>query len=108
MSDTCPYCGAEVEINHDDGYGLDESETFSQTCGTCDKTFVYTTSISVDHDLEKADCLNGSDHQFELTVTYPPQFARLRCKTCGETKPQPAPSPRQEADAKPLPHSPKI
>ena len=25
----CPYCGAEIEINHDDGYGYEEDETIA-------------------------------------------------------------------------------
>ena len=28
----CPYCGADVEINHDDGYGLEEDLIFKQEC----------------------------------------------------------------------------
>lgn len=84
MNDTnCPYCGAEVEINHDDGYGMDENEIHQQECWKCEKTFTYTISISIDHYPEKADCLNGEAHQLELTATYPPEFARMRCKDCG-------------------------
>jgi len=41
----CPYCGSGVEINHDDGYGYEEDKTFEQECGSCGKTFVYTTTI---------------------------------------------------------------
>ena len=42
----CPYCGAGQEINHDDGYGYAEDETFEQECVSCDQTFRFTTSIS--------------------------------------------------------------
>ncbi len=42
---TCPYCGVEQEINHDDGYGYDESEDYEQECGDCEKTFNFTTGI---------------------------------------------------------------
>jgi hypothetical protein len=86
MSDTnCPYCGADVEIDHDGGYGCNEGETHQQECPKCDKTFIYQTMISFDYDVAKADCLNGAEHQFERTQTYPPEFAKLRCKVCGET-----------------------
>jgi len=83
----CPYCGADVEINHDDGYGYEESELHQQECRKCGKTFAFTTAISVDHEAFKADCLNGDEHQYEKTKTWPPEFAKLRCKTCGDEKP---------------------
>ena len=83
----CPYCGADVEINHDDGYGYEESELHEQECPECEKNFAYTTEISFYHQAYKADCLNDGEHQYEKTKTYPPEFARLRCKTCGDEKP---------------------
>lgn len=58
----CPYCEAELEINHDDGYGYAEDQKHQQICGSCDKTFVYTTSISFHYRTGKADCLNGQPH----------------------------------------------
>lgn len=83
----CPYCGAEVEINHDDGYGYEEDETYEQQCPECEKNFSYTTYISFSHTAYKADCLNGSPHKYEKTTTYPPEFAKLRCADCGDEKP---------------------
>lgn len=85
----CPYCGCEVEINHDDGYGYDEDKTHQQLCGHCEKTFTFTTSISYYYDTSKAPCLNGEPHDFRPTVTYPKEFTRLRCTCCGEEKPLP-------------------
>ncbi len=32
----CPYCHAEIEIDHDDGYGFDEDTEHLQTCHECD------------------------------------------------------------------------
>jgi glutaredoxin len=33
MSDVqCPYCNADIDIDHDDGYGYEEDKTFMQTC----------------------------------------------------------------------------
>ena len=83
----CPYCGADVEINHDDGYGYEEDQTHHQTCWRCDKTFAYSTMIVMHYSASKADCLNGAEHQYERTKTFPPEFARLRCKDCGHEKP---------------------
>ena len=28
----CPYCYADQEINHDDGYGFDEDQLYEQEC----------------------------------------------------------------------------
>jgi len=54
----CPYCGAGIEICHDDGYGYEEGVKHNQECGKCGKTFVFETSIWFNYDTEKADCLN--------------------------------------------------
>jgi hypothetical protein len=86
----CPYCEGGVNINHDDGYGLEEDEVFSQECPHCLKVFAYTVSISVDHEAHRADCLNGGEHVWEKTHTYPVEYTKLRCATCGEEKLLPA------------------
>jgi DNA-directed RNA polymerase subunit RPC12/RpoP len=80
----CPYCGADVEINHDDGYGYEEDVIFSQECSECEKEFVYTISIEINHKAKRADCLNGSPHKYEKTATTPPKYARMRCVDCGD------------------------
>jgi len=79
----CPYCNTWQEINHDDGYGLSE-DVHHQQCVECDKYFIYTTCISMSYDTDKADCLNDGKHQFEKTITYPPEYARMQCTVCGE------------------------
>lgn len=84
----CPYCGADVEINHDDGY--EEDQVHEQECRECEKVFAFTTAISFHHRAHKADCLNGGKHQYEKTVTYPPEFARMRCAACGHEMALPA------------------
>lgn len=86
----CPYCGADVEINHDDGYGYSEDELHQQECGDCGKTFTYTTMINFRYRPRKADCLNGGEHDYRKTVTCPPEFARLRCKMCDDERPLPS------------------
>lgn len=87
MSDVkCPYCGEYQEINHDDGYGYEEDVIFNQQCDDCDKIFVYTTIMSFSHDAEKADCLNGSDHNWKEQITSPKQYTKMYCTMCGETR----------------------
>ncbi len=83
----CPYCGAGVDINHDDGAGYAESEIHQQECPACEKTFIFTTTVSFHYSPEKADCLNGVEHSYEKTKTYPVQYVRLRCTVCGDEKP---------------------
>ncbi len=79
----CPYCGADVEINHDDGYGREEDRKHEQTCHQCDKTFVFTTMISFRYDAEKAPCLNGEAHDMQPVVHYPALFPQWkRCSCC--------------------------
>jgi len=82
----CPYCGDAQDIIHDDGYGYEEDQPHEQQCSYCHKVFIYYTSIHFYYDAQKADCLNDAEHQFEKTKTYPPEYARLKCKTCGMEK----------------------
>ena len=85
MSDVeCPYCNRSVEIDTDDGYGLDEGEVYHQECGYCEKTFAFTTCISVDHEAYTADCLNGGEHKYTPIHTYPKEYTRMRCTDCGK------------------------
>lgn len=85
----CPYCGEGQEINRDDGYGCEEDQIYQQECSYCDKTFIYTTSISISHEAQKADCLNGTPHDYRRTNTYPKWAARMRCSICGDENPLP-------------------
>ena len=86
----CPYCGADIEINHDDGYGYSEDDLHQQKCGECGKTFTYNTTICFYYRAHKAECLNGGYHDYRKTNTIPAEFARMRCRTCGDEKPLPA------------------
>ena len=86
----CPYCGADVEINHDDGYGYEESEIHKQKCGACDKKFAYTTEISFHYETAQADCMNGGEHRYKEVKQYgfPEPRLLLRCIDCDhETQP---------------------
>lgn len=82
----CPYCDEWQEINHDDGYGYKEDEYHQQQCCDCDKNFVYLTSISFYYESQKADCLNDADHKWKKQTCYPPEYAKMVCDNCGETK----------------------
>ncbi len=84
----CPYCGKEQEINHDDGYGYEEDGVFQQECPYCDKIFVFTTSISFYYDVEKAPCLNGSEHDWRPITGWPKEhfIGKEMCQCCGEER----------------------
>jgi hypothetical protein len=82
----CPYCGVEMDLNHDDGQGYDENIIHTDYCSKCKKNFVYTTSISFDYYPEKADCLNGSEHDFKPTNTFPKFLTKMFCRQCGESR----------------------
>ena len=78
----CPYCNADQEVCHDDGFGYKEDERHEHRCSKCRKSFVFTTTMSFYYEAEQADCLNGSDHRLELSKTYPPRYAKMCCQTC--------------------------
>lgn len=83
----CPYCGADQEVNHDDGGGYEEGVTHQQECDECGKTYVFTTSISFSYWPEKADCLNdGGEHKWKPTMTAPKYFTKMRCTMCDEER----------------------
>lgn len=85
--DNCPYCDAELEICHDDGYGCDQEIPHSQECPHCNKVFTYRTTIIVYHDLSKAPCLNEeTPHNFKRAITYPKTCSKMRCTVCGEER----------------------
>ena len=70
MSDlNCPYCDAELEVCHDDGFGYEEDKAHEMECDECGKNFVFHTHISFNYHPEKADCLNGSPHDFRNWTT---------------------------------------
>jgi len=93
MSVNCPYCEADIEINHDDGSGYSEDELHTQECPKCEKSFAFYTSIHFSYSVRKADCLNDGNHNYERTKTYPPEFAVMRCVMCGDEKPLPENKP---------------
>ena len=73
----CPYCNADVRINHEDGY--EENVLHESECRECLKIFLYTVVITVDYDASKADCLNGAPHKF---IKMPHSRVMMRCIVC--------------------------
>lgn len=82
----CPYCDAEQDINHDDGFGYEEGVTHEMECNSCGKNFVFTTSISFYYEPEKADCLNDGEHDYKPTVTVPVECTKMRCTMCDDER----------------------
>lgn len=83
----CPYCDHAQDIDHDDGYGYDESSTHEQACEGCDKLFAYTTSVHYYYSAKKADCLNGGQHKLRPRVISPkPKNTPQVCVDCGYTE----------------------
>ena len=82
MDIECPYCGKELEINHDDGFGYEEGVNHEMECGGCEKNFVFETSISFYYEARKADCLNGKEHKLRLSSTCPNVFSNMMCCDC--------------------------
>jgi len=78
----CPYCGEGQVINHDDGQGYEEDMLHEQECKECGKTFVFTSSLTYFYEAQRADCLNGAEHDFKLTTTNPREFSKMRCSMC--------------------------
>jgi hypothetical protein len=60
----CPYCDAGLDVCHDDGFGYEEDRAHEMECDECGKNFVFHTLILFYYSPKKADCLNGSPHNF--------------------------------------------
>ena len=82
----CPYCGHGVEINHDDGYGYKQDETYEDECDHCGNIFVYSVDWSITYYTEKAPCLNGEEHKMKDVVYFPKREDEIwkRCEYCGK------------------------
>lgn len=84
----CPYCGATLEVCHDDGHGTEEDVTYEQECKYCGKTFVFTVSISFDYKAEQAPCKNGGEHDWRPRCGFPEEYFKghERCHVCDEER----------------------
>lgn len=77
---TCPYCGADQEINHDDGYGYEEDVAYEQECPGCEKTFVFFTQVSFTYDVR----CQPEDHKFKNSTPLTPDYEQ--CERCGAAR----------------------
>jgi DNA-directed RNA polymerase subunit RPC12/RpoP len=82
----CPYCGHEIIVCNDDGFGTDENETYQMECPNCEKNFVLNCFIHISYDAYVADCLNDGEHDWKLTHTSPRELSRMRCTMCAEER----------------------
>lgn len=83
----CPYCEEWNGICHDDGFGYEEDVAHEMECEHCEKSFVFYTSIIRHYEARKADCLNGSEHNFRdwqrVSFSGPKRLWIRRCRDCG-------------------------
>jgi len=82
----CPYCGAELNINHEEGFGYEEDILHEMQCSECEKYFVFLTSVSYCYSSSKADCLNDDNHDWKPTHTSSKEYTRLKCSMCDEQR----------------------
>tara|TARA_R110000851_G_scaffold75246_3_gene165908 strand:- start:42 stop:365 length:324 start_codon:yes stop_codon:yes gene_type:complete len=83
----CPYCGHEQEVCHDDGQGYEEDRYHEMECYECEKSFVFTTSVQFYYSPQKADCLNGNEHELRKTTTVPRRYTKMACTCCDYERP---------------------
>lgn len=82
----CPYCNEELEVCRDDAFVYEEDVDHEMQCSSCEKSFVFNTCITFDFTPYKADCLNDGNHIWEATKTWPIEFTKMECKTCGKIR----------------------
>lgn len=75
----CPYCGYEDQ----DSWELSESSD-NYTCGDCSKNFTYNSSVSRTFTSQKADCLNGAEHNWRDWHNVLPELKQRSCRTCNK------------------------
>ena len=47
---------------------------------------MFSTSISYNFEPQKADCLNGAEHNWRSSGTFPREFSVMRCSMCDEER----------------------
>ncbi len=90
---TCPYCNSKQDFTLEDGcvfIGTNQHE-----CDECRKCFIFTAEASVDYYSYEAACLNGGEHDWKPTNSYPRKATRMQCETCDEYR---DPTPEEMAE----------
>jgi len=82
MENYCPYCDELIEIYDDECD--DPSDNYENECSACGKMFIFTIDWTKESYTYKADCLNGSPHEWEPTKTYPISCTKMKCSMCNE------------------------
>ena len=83
MSDLyCPYCDENLGDYVDDCHEQDTE--YEHECPECKKNFIFTICYHPSFSSEKADCLNGAEHEYEPIAGIPEEFFKnkYRCKMC--------------------------
>ncbi len=80
----CPYCEKSFDLCHDDGAYLSESSREEAECEHCGKCFMVSSSVSWYFEGEKADCLNGGEHDWQQSGGAPVEhfIGRFYCTQC--------------------------
>lgn len=80
----CPECGHEHDIKIDGWSDVQEDNIYDNTCPSCNKIYCYSFSVVRNYEAHKADCQNGSDHDWKPMKIYPLHWPDARyCRDCG-------------------------
>jgi len=77
----CPYCGVWMDVDY--SRGQEECIIYDKDCPGCGKTFLYDITIYFSHNVWKAPCQNGGEHDWEFEHRH---HSRMKCAVCGDTR----------------------
>lgn len=79
----CPYCEKWQEPSPDN---RDVDVPYEHECEFCEKNFQYTIEYTASYDSSKADCLNGSPHDYQEIRGFPKEYFanKRRCSMCDD------------------------
>lgn len=80
----CPYCDAELGNHFDDRH--EPNVNYEHKCSECGKNFIYSLEYYPSFTANKADCLNGAEHDYKEICGYPKEYFenKRRCTMCGK------------------------
>ncbi len=80
----CPYCDENLGDHFDDCYEADTE--YEHECSKCEKNFIFTISYYPTYSGEKADCLNGAEHDYQKINGIPREHFenKRRCSMCSK------------------------